>query len=221
MALVVSSQLIGVQLNGLGVIGISYISLGLLALYFIGARLLAVFQRRRTAEVLDHEAAVLNYAAITPRRAYGVFALTALIVVAAGVWLSSISEGIADETGLGRSFVGALFLGISTSLPEITATITLVRMGAIDLAIGNVLGSNLFNVALLAVYDVFDGGGNLWVAMSPANALAAIISIMMTAVVIVSLIYRASSKTPFRVMWDAPVLVLMYLVAMAALYALS
>ena len=220
MAVVVSSQLIGAPFNGNGVAGISYISLGLIVLYLAAARLLAVFQRRRAAEVLDQEAEVLNYAAISPRRAYGTFALAALVVVVAGVWLSSIGEGIAAETGLGRSFVGALFLGISTSLPEITATITLVRMGAIDLAIGNVLGSNLFNVTLLAAYDIFDGGGNLWVAMSPANALAAIISIMMTAIVIVSLIYRASSKTPFRVMWDAPVLVIMYLVAMFALYQL-
>ena len=67
-------------------------------------------------------------------------------------------------------------LGVSTSLPEITASLTAVRIGAIDLAIGNVLGSNLFNVTLLAVYDVFDGGANLWAVMSNANALGLIIA---------------------------------------------
>jgi len=56
-----------------------------------------------------------------------------------------------------------------------------VRMGAIDLAIGNVLGSNLFNVTFLAVYDIFDGSQNLWASMSTANALALAIAIMMTA----------------------------------------
>ena len=124
------------------------------------------------------------------------------MVVVTGVWLSSLTDQIAAETGLGRSFVGALFLGVSTSLPEITASLAAVRIGAIDLAIGNVLGSNLFNVTMLAVYDVFDGGTNLWAAMNDANALGLIIAMMMTAVVIVSLMYRASPKTPWRISWD-------------------
>lgn len=96
-----------------------------------------------------------------------------------------------------------------------------MRIEAIDLAIGNVLGSNLFNVMLLALYDIFDGSQNLWAAMSDANALGLIIAMMMTAVVIVSLIYRASPKTPWRVSWDGAALVMMYLGAMAALYLLG
>jgi len=150
-----------------------------------------------------------------------VFGGAALVVVMTGVWLSTLADQISDETGLGRSFVGALLLGVSTSLPEITASLTAVRIGAIDLAIGNVLGSNLFNVTLLAVYDVFDGGANLWEVMSNANALGLIIAMMMTAVVIVSLMYRASPKTPLRVSWDGAALMAMYLGALAALYLLS
>ena len=139
----------------------------------------------------------------------------------AGVWLGSIADRIATETGLGRSFVGAFFLGVSTSLPEIAASLAAVRMGAIDLAIGNVLGSNLFNVTLLAVYDVFDGPQNLWASMSTANALALTIAIMMTAVVIISLIYRASPRTPWRMSWDGVALLIMYGASMLLLYALS
>jgi cation:H+ antiporter len=146
--------------------------------------------------------------------------LAALVVVATGVWLSTLADQIAAETGLGRSFVGAL-LGVSTSLPEITASLTAVRLGAIDLAIGNVLGSNLFNVALLAVYDVFDGGKNLWAGMSNANALGLLIAMMMTSVVIINLMYRASPKTLRRVNWDGLALIAMYLGAMAALYFLA
>lgn len=221
MGLIAGSQLIGSVLNGAGIAGVSFVSLGVVALYLFGARLLARFERRRAQEVLEQEAAMLHYDKISLRRAYLTFAVLALAVVAVGVWLSAIAARISDETGLGRSFVGAMFLGISTSLPEITTSLATVRMGAIDLAIGNVLGSNLFNVTLLALYDIFDGAKNFWSAMSSANALAAIVSIMMTAVVIISLIYRASPKTPFRVQWDAPALVSMYLGGLGLLYLMD
>jgi len=218
MSLIASSQLIGSALNGTGIGGVSFVSLGVVVLYLFGARLLGRFERRRAMEALEQEAEVLHYDQISLRRTYLTFAAAALFVVVAGVWLSSIAERISDETGLGRSFVGAVFLGVSTSLPEIAASLSAVRLGAIDLAIGNVLGSNLFNVTLLAIYDVFDGAKNLWAAMSPANALASLVSIMMTAVVIISLIYRASPRTTVRVQWDAVALVSMYLGGLGLLY---
>ncbi len=221
MGLIASSQLIGIVFNGAGIGGVSFVSLAVVVVYLFGARLLARFQRRRVQEVLEQEAVVLQYGKISKRRAYLTFVVSALVVVVAGVWLSSIAERISTETGLGRSFVGAVFLGISTSLPEIAASLSSVRMGAIDLAIGNVLGSNLFNVTLLGLYDVFDGPKNFWAAMSPANALAAIVSIMMTAVVIISLIYRASPKTPYRFSWDGAALVGMYLGALGLLYLMG
>ena len=221
MGLIVTAPLIGPALNGAGVFGISLISIGLISVYLTGARLLAAFERKRAVEVLEQEAEALHYDRIRRRRAFLTFGGAALVVVVTGVWLSSLTDQIAAETGLGRSFVGALFLGISTSLPEITASLTAVRLGAIDLAIGNVLGSNLFNVTLLAVYDVFDGGKNLWASMSNANALGLIVAMMMTAVVIISLMYRASPKTPRRMNWDGAALVAMYLGAMAALYILG
>ena len=221
MGLIAIAPLVGPAINGFGVFGVSVISLGIVVLYLIGARLLSTFQSKRAVEVLEQEAEVLHYDRISRRRAYLAFLGAALVVVAAGVWLSTLADQISAATGLGRSFVGALLLGVSTSLPEITASLTAVRIGAIDLAIGNVLGSNLFNVALLAVYDVFDGGANLWAVMSNANALGLIIAMMMTAVVIVSLMYRASPKTPRRVSWDGIALIAMYIGSMAALYVLS
>lgn len=68
-----------------------------------------------------------------------------------GIWLSSIGDRLSTTTGLSVSFVGNLFLAISTSLPEIAASLSAIPLGAIDLAIGNVLGSNLFNILLFFV----------------------------------------------------------------------
>jgi cation:H+ antiporter len=221
MGLVVIGSLLGPVFNGTGILGISFISIGIIIVYLFGARLLARFQSKRMVEVLELEAAQLHYEQISKTRTYITFALASLVVVAAGVWLGSIADRIAVETGLGRSFVGVFFLGVSTSLPEIAASLAAVRMGAIDLAIGNVLGSNLFNVTLLAVYDIFDGPQNLWASMSTANALALVIAIMMTAVVIISLIYRASPKTPWRMSWDGAALLAMYGAAFLLLYSLG
>ena len=221
MGLVIICPLMGPLFNGAGLLGISFISLGLVFLYVVGARLLARFQSKRLGEVLELEAAERHYDQISRTRTYLTFALAGLVIVAAGVWLGSIADRIAAETGLGRSFVGAFFLGVSTSLPEIASSLAAVRMGAIDLAIGNVLGSNLFNITLLAVYDVFDGPQNLWASISTANALALVIAVMMTAVVIISLIYRASPKTPWRISWDGVALLVMYGASLLLIFALG
>jgi cation:H+ antiporter len=110
---------------------------------------------------------------------------------------------------------------LTTSLPEIAASLAAIRLGAIDLAIGNVLGSNLFNITLFFVYDLADGGANFWASLTNANAFAAVMAMMMTAVVIISLMYRASPKTPYRISWDGFVIAGMYIGSIALLYLLG
>ncbi len=114
-------------------------------------------EKERAVEVLEKESVEGNYAKISARKAYIVFILSGIAVVDLGIWLSSIGDRISATTGLSRSFVGNLFLATSTSLPEIAASLAAIRIGAVDMAIANVLGSNLFNIAILAVYDIADG----------------------------------------------------------------
>jgi Ca2+/Na+ antiporter len=84
-----------------------------------------------------------------------------------------------------------------------------------------VLGSNLFNILLFSVYDLADGRSNFWASLTTGNAFAAVMTIMMTGVVIISLMYRASPKTPYRFSWDGLVLSGMYLGSIALLYVLG
>ena len=128
---------------------------------------------------------------------------------------------MAATTGLSHSFVGNLFLALTTSLPEIAASLAAIRLDAVDLAIGNVLGSNLFNIALFFMYDLADGRSNFWASLTNANAFAAVMTIMMTGVVIISLMYRASPKTPYRISWDGLVIAGMYVGSIALLYLLA
>ena len=183
--------------------------------------MISTIEQSRQAEVLDKAAEIEGYEKISERKAYIVFIISALAVVGLGIWLSSIGDRISATTGLSRSFVGNMFLATATSLPEIAASLAAIRIGAVDMAIANVLGSNLFNIAILAVYDIVDGRDNFWASLTDANGFAAVIGMMMTAVVIVSLMYRVSPKTPYRFSWDGISLALMYLGAIVMLYFLG
>jgi cation:H+ antiporter len=197
------------------------LSIALLILYTIGGRMIAKLEKDRTREVLEKEASEGDYAHITARRAYTIFVISAIAVVALGIWLSYIGDQLAASTGLSRSFVGNLFLASATSLPEISASLAAIRLGAIDLAIGNVLGSNLFNIVLFLTYDIADGQRNFWATLNNANGFAAVMAIMMTAVVTMSLMVRASPRSPSRFSWDGVVLVVMYIGAIIILYRLG
>ena len=221
LGMVALGVLIGPVFNGFGFLGVSLLSIAIAVLYALGGKMIAGLEKERVGEVLAKEAKELNYADISKGRAVFVFVASAVAVIVLGIWLASIGDRLADTTGLSRSFVGNLFLAASTSLPEIAASLAAVRLGAIDLAIGNVLGSNLFNVLLLSVYDLADGRANFWASLNNANGFAAVMTMMMTGVVIISLMYRASPRTPNRISWDGVALIMMYMGSIATLYFLG
>lgn len=221
LGLVAMEVLIGPPLNGVGVLGIGLVSIVIAILYAIGGKMIAGLEKERMSEVLAKEAKEEDYAHISKQRAFFVFIASAVAVIILGVWLSSIGDRLSTTTGLSRSFVGNLFLAVSTSLPEIAASLAAVRLGAIDLAIGNVLGSNLFNILLLSIYDLADGRANFWSSLNNANGFAAVMAMMMTGVVIISLMYRASPRTPYRFSWDGIALIFMYLSSIVMLYFLG
>ncbi len=221
LGMVAMGVLIGSQYNSVGLPGFSLLSMLILVIYFFGGRMISTIEQARQTEVLEKEAEAGDYAHISARKAYLVFIFSALAVVGLGIWLASIGDRISATTGLSRSFVGNLFLATSTSLPEIAASLAAIRIGAIDMAIANVLGSNLFNIAILATYDIADGRANFWAALTDANGFAAVITMMMTGVVIVSLMYRVSPKTPYRISWDGIALSVMYLGSIVMLYYLG
>lgn len=221
LGIVAMGVLIGPTLNGSGIFGVSLLSLIILGLYIAGGKMIAGLEKERAGEVLEREAVEGGYAKISVENAFFVFILSGVAVVALGIWLASIGDRLAATTGLSRGFVGNLFLALTTSLPEISASLAAIRLGAIDLAIGNVLGSNLFNITLFFIYDIADGSRNFWASLTSANAFAAVMTSMMTGVVIISLMYRASPKTPYRISWDGLAMASMYVGSMALLYLIG
>ncbi len=86
------------------------------------------------------------------------FLACAALIVIAGTVLTHSADAIAERTGLGRVFVGSLLLAGATSLPELSTDISAVMLGEPDLAVGDLLGSSVANMALLVFLTLLSGG---------------------------------------------------------------
>lgn len=196
---------------------IGFYSLVCFAVYFLAMRMVFSYEKRELARFIGEVAAELKYDDITLRSAAYGYAVNALIVVVAAVFLPAIGAGIAKSTGLGQAFVGNIFIAATTSLPEVVISIAAVRMGALDLAIGNLLGSNIFNVFILAVDDVFFVQGPILSFASGSHIISALTAIAMTSIVVIGLTYRSEKKLLFLA-WDSLGSVLVYIAYVMMLY---
>lgn len=136
--------------------------------------------------------------------------LPALLVCAAGSAMPYAGRAVADAMGWTQSFVGTLFVASATSVPEAVVTIAAVRSGAVDMAVGGLLGSNLFDMLILAVDDLFYTGGPLLGAVAPVHALSAVSAGIMSATVIAGLVYRPRGQILGTVGWISVLLFCTY-----------
>lgn len=93
-------------------------------------------------------------------------------------------------------------------------------MDSVDLAIGNLFGSNIFNILILAIDDVFFTKGPLLSSGNPNHIISALSAIAMTAVAIIGLTYRAEKKQ-LLLAWDSIGIVLIYVINLMLLYMLK
>jgi len=181
----------------------------ILALYGIALRMVFRFEQKRMAVYIQAEA--LRYGDVTIQRVYRNVILNAGVVIGAGIWLPFIGIRIAEATGWGTTFVGNLLIAASTSLPEIATSFAAIRLGAPDLAIANLFGSNLFDIAILAVDDLAYTPGPLLAHVSSSHLFSAIAALIMTGIGITGLIYRTEKKAWARMSWDGIALLALYL----------
>ena len=136
----------------------------------------------------------------------------------AGAALPFVAKALAVEMGWHQSFVGTLFVAFVTSLPEMVVTVAALKLGAVDMAIGNLFGSNLFNIAILAIDDILYVRGPLFDSVSATHAISAFSAIMMTGVAIVGLLYRPRTRVLKTVGWVSIFLFTVYLINSYILY---
>lgn len=154
----------------------------------------------------------------TLRLAVQRFAMAALVVLLAGLWLPFVALELATVMGWTRSFVGSMFVAMATTLPELAVTLSALRIGAVDMAIGNLLGSNLFNVAIIAVDDLFYRQGSLLSDSSLVHAVTAGSAIVMTGLAMIGLFFRPGSRVLRAVGWVSLGLLAIYLLNSYVLY---
>lgn len=183
-------------------------------IYFVAMRAAFTYEHRTPRPPAD----IAVKGAMTLRAALLRYTAASTVVVAAGVWLPFIGNEIAAVMGWGESFVGTLFISGVTTLPELVVTVSALRLGAVDMAIGNLLGSNLFNSLILAIDDVAYGKGPLLASVSPAHAITAFAAVIMTGIFIVAMLYKPATRLRGTVGWVSIALLLVYLFSAYAIY---
>ena len=209
---------LGRSLPALGWIGPN--TLLALTLYFAAMRLIFIYEKRQLSAFLKEAAVEYRYKDIPTKKAVFNFLVNALLVVISALFLPGIGKGIAESTGLGQTFAGNIFIAISTSLPEVVVSISAVRMNAVDLAIGNLFGSNIFNIFILALDDFFFIKGPILSYTNPDHIISAVSAIAMTAIAIIGLTYR-SEKKRLLLAWDSFSIIITYIINLMLLYLLG
>lgn len=186
-------------------------------LYLAAMRLEYVYESRQVSQFLEDVAEGLRYQEIKLSEAGARFGLHSLVVVIAAIFLPGLAESLAIQTGLGRTFVANIFLTAATALPELVVSFAAVRMGSIDLAIGNLLGSNIFNIVILGMDDLFFRPGPILGHATPEHTIPALFAIVMTAVAVIGITYRAERKRLFFT-WSSLILIALYLLNVLSLF---
>jgi len=145
-------------------------------------------------------------------------AIAAVCIVGAGLLLSETAGQIAVSTGLGGSFVGSFFLAVVTSLPEVSACYGAIRVGSVNMAMGNLFGSNLFNMAIIPVADLLYVKGPVFQAVSKGHITAAVFATIAIIIPVISIRERNFRIKIFGVSFHSISLVVLYAIYSAYLY---
>lgn len=211
------------------------LSPGVLAIgvvYLLGLRLVYFDQQFATLQIERHSAVAAAAEGVPvavvgvelhphmslSRAIMGYLAATAAILAAAPL-LAQTADSLAEATRLGGTFVGTTLVAVTTSLPEIVTTLAAVRMGAFDLAIGNIFGSNSFNMFILVAVDLFYDGP-LLANVSATHSITAVSVMLVSSVATLGLLYRAE-KRYWILEPDAALIVVMVLGALGLVYAVE
>lgn len=114
------------------------------------------------------------------------------IVTASGIWLAFAADDVTDAMGWSSSFVGAQFLPLSTTLPEFSVAVASLRLGAPEMALSNLLGSNMFNIGIVLAVDSFAyTKGAFFTQISTVHEVAAMAGLAMTLIFIPGLVFAS------------------------------
>lgn len=213
LALAGAALVLGKRLDQFAFWQVGIVSPLIVVLYVLAMRAIHM-QDKRHADEDEHEDGGDRKAEDTGmRRAVLMYAAAALVVVAAGGYLPFVATRLSELMGWESSFVGTLFVAAATSMPELSVAITALRIGQVNMAVGSILGSNMFNMVMLAVDDAAYRSGPLLSHVSPVHAVSVFVALAMSGLVIAALVTRTRTRVLGIMSW--------YSVAGLVLFALN
>jgi cation:H+ antiporter len=205
----------GEKFPGLALGWVGVPSIVILILYLVAVR--QIFRSERSHQQIL-PASPLRYEGDSTKAVWLKFTLAAIAVIGAGIWLSFVGDEIAETYRLDTSFVGSLFLAIATSMPELVVAITALRLGAVDMAVADILGANMLDATHIFTVDLFYSKGAVLASVSRTHLITAGVTIVMSLIVILGLRFRQKRKTFFVVSWYAVALIVLYILGAYALF---
>lgn len=146
------------------------------------------------------------------------FVALAAVTGIAGWVLMEAAKTISDHTGLSDTLVGGLLTALATSSPELVTTIAAVRQGALTLAVSNIFGTNCFNILVVAAADGGYPGGSIYHDMAPVQIIWGLVSILMTAILLMGMVRRETYGIG-RIGFESALILAVYGVALAIVVA--
>jgi cation:H+ antiporter len=191
----VTLPLLGLALPQVNLAGIHPISVLMLAAYIQGLRMVShahskpMWLPRRTSETRTGDTS-------SAKRGPGIgrlwlrFALYGAMTALGGWLLALTAIPITRHTALSETVVGGLLTGLTGSLPELVTALAAVRMGALTLAVGDILGGNSFDVLIVAFSDWVYLNGSIFAAANREQGFLLALAALLTAILLMGLIYR-------------------------------
>lgn len=198
LALAGAALVLGKRLDEFALWQVGIVSPLLVVLYVLAMRAIHVQDKRHGDDAEDDGSGGDE---IGMRRALLMYAASALVVVAAGGYLPFVATRLSELMGWESSFVGTLFVAAATSMPELSVAITALRIGQVNMALGSILGSNMFNMVMLAVDDVAYRSGPLLSHVSPVHTVSVFAALAMSGLVVAALVTRTRTRVLGIMSW--------------------
>ncbi len=127
------------------------------------------------------------------KKAIIIFVVLGIVIILSGTFGTIYADEIALKTGLGRTFVGGLFLAVMTSLPELITGISAIKLKAYNMVVGNLLGSNMFNISILFVCDLVYAEESIFLHLKRTQFLPVIFSLILLSLMLIGMIRKKES----------------------------
>jgi cation:H+ antiporter len=202
---------IGVEIGWVGLDSVI-----LVGMYWLG--MVLIYSKNRTAMLLEQAAPESEGQSMGLVPSVVGFLGGSIVLVIVAPWLVRSSVGIAEITGLSTGFIGAVLVAMVTSLPEVVTAVAAMRIGAHDLAVGNLFGSNIFNIFALGSVDIFYFQGRFLGTIDPALTLAGMGGLLLTSLGLVTTVAQIERRF-LLVELDAMLVILGYIGTMLLLYS--